>query len=356
MCQMSIGHMLLQTRVSPLELWHSVEVYAECLLELRKLYQFDGILVSLHGHSREWEKRIKRLSESNGETIVEWTNGETTVFPPDDLPRHYPAEPRKPLEISQVDPDSLPEEISFIPVSQGLEFLIDPDSPFEIFDLLARRTGGKFSIHGEVASPFDYFLHLLGFEEALIALIEAPEKSERILEHYARGVSKLALAMADHRVDAIKVSSPFAGSGFISLAFYRKFVLPFESMIARAVRQRGLPVYIHTCGAISDRLELMVEAGFSGIECLDPPPLGNVELADAKRRVGKSVFIKGNLDPVNLLLRKTKEEVRREALRTLEVGKPGGRFILSTACSIAPHTPRENVQVLSEVIEEAGYY
>ena len=37
-------------------------------------------------------------------------------------------------------------------------------------------------------------------------------------------------------------------------------------------------------------------AGVSGIECLDPPPLGNVELAEAKARLGPAVFIKGNID------------------------------------------------------------
>ncbi|HUU51387.1 MAG TPA: uroporphyrinogen decarboxylase family protein, partial [Candidatus Heimdallarchaeota archaeon] len=58
MCQMSIGHMLLQTGFRPLELWFSKEVFAEALLKLRELYQFDGILISLHGHSSQWLEQI----------------------------------------------------------------------------------------------------------------------------------------------------------------------------------------------------------------------------------------------------------------------------------------------------------
>lgn len=356
MCQMSIGHMLLQTGLSPLEFWYSMEIFAKGLLDLRQIYGFDGILVSLHGHSDDWEKRIRRVKSSQEGTIAMWENGDYTVFPPDDLPRHYPAQlPRRPT-LADFDPLTIPEEIRFIPVSQGLRFSMDLERPFEIFDFLRRRVGDEFSLHGEVTSPFDYFLDFFGFREALVGLIEEPTKSKEILERYAAGLTKLALGMADHGVDAIKVSSPFAGSGFISSRFYREFIMPFEGQIARAVRQRNLPAYLHTCGAISDRLELMAEAGFSGVECLDPPPLGNVELAEAKERIGRFVFIKGNLDPVNVLLRGSPEVVRREALRTLEAGKPGGRYILSTACSIAPHTPRENVQVLREVIEEAGSY
>ncbi len=68
-----------------------------------------------------------------------------------------------------------------------------------------------------------------------------------------------------------------------------------------------MPVYIHTCGDIGDRLELMADTGIDGIDTLDPPPLGSVDLDDAKRRVGDRVFFKGNIDPVNTLLHKPRE-------------------------------------------------
>ena len=61
MCQMSIGHMLLRTGLSPVEFWLSRDCFAEGLLSLRRQYEFDGILVSLHGHSPDWEKNIVRV-------------------------------------------------------------------------------------------------------------------------------------------------------------------------------------------------------------------------------------------------------------------------------------------------------
>ncbi len=82
----------------------------------------------------------------------------------------------------------------------------------------------------------------------------------------------------------------------------------------------------------------------------------DVDLADAKRRVGRKIFIKGNIDPVHTLLEGDAESVRDDARRRLETGKPGGGYILSTACSIAPRTPRENVAVLAGVAEEYGRY
>ncbi|MGZ7065551.1 MAG: uroporphyrinogen decarboxylase family protein, partial [Candidatus Aminicenantales bacterium] len=64
------------------------------------------------------------------------------------------------------------------------------------------------------------------------------------------------------------------------------------------------------------------------------------------------IFIKGNIDPVHTLLEGDPGLVRRDALRRIETGGPGG-YILSSACSIAPRTPRENVAVLREAAEES---
>jgi hypothetical protein len=356
MCQMSIGHMLRQTGATPAAFWNSAEVFGEGLLALRQAYDFDGILISLHGHSPGWEKRASRIDREESSQVVRWKNGDVTVFPDDDLPVHYSANPRKPVRLENLDPESIPDAVDFIPVSQGLEFPLDPDHLFDVIDQTVEEAGRDFSIHGEVTSPFDYYLNLVGFSEGFMGLLENPGKAKAVLERYAGAVKRLAVAMTGHKVDAIKVSSPYAGSGFISPLFYREFVLPFESEIARAVRERGVPPYVHTCGAIHDRLEMMIEAGFAGLECLDPPPLGNVELGDAKRRIGERAFIKGNIDPVNVLLKGIEEEVREDAQSKLAAGKPSGGYILSTACSIAPHTPKENILMLRNVVDESGWY
>jgi len=354
MCQMSIGHMLLQTGFPPSEFWFSAEIFAEGLLRLRELYGFDGILISLHGHPPGWSRNVLSIERDDKGERVRWKNGDRTVFPADDLPLHFPAGDRLRPDIASFDPASLPKEIGFIPVSQGLEFRLDPDHLFDVIDIVRARAGDVFSIHGEVTSPFDYFLNLAGFREGFLALVDEPARSKDILARFSDGLVRLAQGLAGRGLDALKISSPFAGAGFISPACYREFVLPFEARIAAAARDRGVFVYTHTCGAVHDRLELMAEAGVSGIECLDPPPLGTVDLADAKRRIGDRLFIKGNLDPVHVLLRGTEADVERDARRCLEIGKPGGGYILSTACSAAPHTPRRNLRVLARAAEEWG--
>jgi uroporphyrinogen decarboxylase len=119
------------------------------------------------------------------------------------------------------------------------------------------------------------------------------------------------------------------------------------------VENEGSYVYTHTCGAIGDRLDLMVQSGVSGLECLDPPPLGNVDLREAVELLNGKIFIKGNIDPVNTLLRGDAAQIRTDVRKILETaGHSMQGFILSSACSIAPPVPPDNIKLAVEICRE----
>lgn len=355
MCQLTIGHMLQQLDGSRSKFWFEAETFAEGLLKIRNLYDFDGILVSLHGHQRNWRDGIRKTGDENGNEVISFDDRKMT-FISDDLPEvEFFDEPEKPF-LDDVDPHKLPTVIDYIPVSQGLHFHLDLDNNFEIFRLLEKAVGETYSIHGEVTSPFDYFLDLLGYENALIALYDDPDKCKAILQRYSDGIKALAVEMCRESIDAIKMSSPFAGMGFISPDFYREFIVPYEGQIYRAITDAGKYVYIHTCGAITDRLEAMQSSGASGLECLDPPPLGNVDLSEAIDRIGAKMFIKGNLDSVNVLLQGSDDEVAASVRECIATGRTAAGFILSTACAVAPLVKRERLQLLIQLAKEHGVY
>jgi uroporphyrinogen-III decarboxylase len=46
MCQLAIGHYLLNTDVRPVELWFTSEGFARAAVELQRRYRFDGILIN----------------------------------------------------------------------------------------------------------------------------------------------------------------------------------------------------------------------------------------------------------------------------------------------------------------------
>jgi uroporphyrinogen-III decarboxylase len=137
---------------------------------------------------------------------------------------------------------------------------------------------------------------------------------------------------------------------------YQEFVVPYEGRVTAAVKAVGVPVYTHTCGSIGDRLELMLETGTEGIDTLDPPPLGNTELAEAKAEIGQRAFIKGNMNAVELLAVKSEEAVIAHATDRLQTGMSGGGYILSTACSVAPKMEPWKLELLTPLAEKIGQY
>ena len=100
----------------------------------------------------------------------------------------------------------------------------------------------------------------------------------------------------------------------------------------------------------------MMETGTNGIDTLDPPRLGTVEVEDAIAQTKGKVFIKGNLDAVNELLKGTPEDIARAVHKRLDIAKPGGGYILSTACSVAPKTAPERLEYMSQLGREFGTY
>jgi uroporphyrinogen-III decarboxylase len=139
---------------------------------------------------------------------------------------------------------------------------------------------------------------------------------------------------------------------------YRRFVLPYEKRVTEAIHAQapGVPVYTHTCGHIGDRLEMMLETGTNGLDTLDPPPIGDTVLADAKARIGDRMFIKGNLNSVEILQADEIDQVLAAARERLRDGKPGGGYILSTACSVSPRVEPEKLEALYPLVESEGRY
>ena len=372
MCQLALGHYFLNTGIAPHEIWFTSEGFAEALVMMQKRYQFDGILINLPGRPRNVLSEIKKVERIKKGELVTWRNGHVTIIPWDDNGQYvYSARPelQQRADLTMLDPDHL-EMIDQYPGyvwgTYHIPWLADkndlgpmndvPDYFLDTIDLVRAKTNGEISVHGEVFSPFTHYLELIGYQNAIIGLVKNKEKVKALLERFADASIAWAVAQAKRGVDAVLISSAFAGGGFMSPKMYAEYVLPYERRVVDAVKEFSIPVYTHTCGKIGDRLELMEQTGTMGIDTLDPHPLGNVALADAKNGVGKRLFLKGNMNSVSILEYTTKAEVVAEATDRIQIGMPGGGYILSSACSIAPRVEPWKIELLTPLAKEIGCY
>lgn len=346
MSQLALGHIYKNAKIGPVDYWWESKGIAEGFIRMAEMYQFDGILLNISGINPNNRQHITDVAIVGDGHIVKLDNGSEIFVPPNDDPRPLGAsrDYNKCVDIDHIDLDA----IKVIKSESEL-----PSYFFDIMDYVIERKGKDLSIHGEVGTAFECFLLLFdSYEHGLMALVDDPDKSINIMKLLNEEVIVKATAQCNKEIDALKLSSPFASSSFISRSMYEAFVLPFEKeVIARVKAHFNIPCYIHTCGKIGDRLDLIVKTGINGIECLDPFPIGDVNLEKAIDEIGDKVFIKGNLDSVNELMNNTPEKVRQiaaERLRIAERCKKG--YILSSACSISPLVPPENVYALYEAV------
>jgi len=358
MCQLAIGHTLLQTGVHPVDYFLSSDAYAEGLLKVRAMYDFDGILMHKPGRNPGFMELVTHIEREGEVPAVHLKDGARIDCMRDDDPYYrYPEGFERP-EVTAIDPANplgwAPESFVKWCEHKGTAPFRTPEKIpahwYGCVDRILAAVGKTHSVHGEIRSPFDNLLNITGMEPGLMALLIEPDHIKALLDVFTEWSTAWAVAQVRRGCDAIKISSPFAGGGFLSPDQYREWIMPYEQRIAHAVRREKAFVYTHTCGAIGDRLDLLAECGIHGIETLDPPPLGTVNLAQAKQLLKNRLFIKGNVDPVNSLLRKDSGGARADIEKVFQIGADGGQYILSTACSVAPPTRSENVRQLTEVV------
>ena len=371
MCQLALGHYFLNTEIPPYKIWFTSKGFAEALVTLQRRYRFDGILVNLPGRPEHLLDDVASIEQNkDGQTLI-WNNGDRTFFPWDDNPQHIVADPEQPTraDFATIDPqqlDALDDYSGYLWNTYHIPWIHGKTQPgplteippyfFRALDLVKERVKDEVSVHGEVFSPFTHFVELFGYEQALMNILSDKAKTHALLDRFTVSSIACGVAQARYGVDAVLISSAFVGGPFLSRKMYQEFVVPYEGRVTEAIKTTGVPVYTHTCGHIGDRLELMLATGTQGIDTLDPPPLGNTKLADAKALIGGRAFIKGNMNGVELLAMKTEEEVVAHASERLRIGKPGGGYILSTACSVPPKTEPWKLELLVPLAEKLGAY
>jgi hypothetical protein len=375
MCQLSIGHYNLNAGYKPHQIWYETEAFADACVALARRYAFDGILVVLPGRPPGYLDGVDSIREDAEGQWMSWKNGDRVFLPWDDMPHIHPAVASKPLraDIETFDPDhdfdrtddwlghhwNTLFHIQDVPGKPDRGLLRRGGIPhylFRAFDLVKARAGADLSIHGSVYSPLSHYFELFGYERALQAFLDDPGKVHAVLGRITDSVIAWALALVERGADALDLSSAFVAAPFLSRRLYRDFVVPCERRVCRAVREAGGIMYTHSCGRIADRLDLMAETETLGIDTLDPPPLGNCDLAAAKRDYGERFFFKGNMNSVALLQYGSREEVIAEASRPLAAGMAGGGFILSTACSVAPRVEPWKLELLTPLADRLGRY
>ncbi|VUT26233.1 MAG: methylcobamide:CoM methyltransferase [Candidatus Methanolliviera sp. GoM_oil] len=140
----------------------------------------------------------------------------------------------------------------------------------------------------------------------------------------------------------------------VSRDVFKKFMCPSltELIISLKRCDPRIKLFLHICGDVSDRLDLMARTGVDAIS-IDQ----KVDILYAKRVTHDflGVCLMGNIDPVGILQQGTPNDVKREAIRCINKGEHGGGYVLASGC-VLPVVSQENVEAMVKVAKTKGVY
>ena len=137
-------------------------------------------------------------------------------------------------------------------------------------------------------------------------------------------------SMKGARYDVIELGGGDASSTVISPTLFDEFVAPYDAPLIEAAHEAGQRISYHTCGGMMPILEQIADMNPDAMETFTPPGMGaDVDLAEAKRRIGDRACMIGGFDQGKYFQHSTPEEVRAEVRRCFEAAGESGGYILA---------------------------
>lgn len=133
----------------------------------------------------------------------------------------------------------------------------------------------------------------------------------------------------------------------MSPADFDAFVMPYDRALCGAIHEAGGRVWVHCHGRMGPVLERFVEMGVDVLNPIEPPPLGDLTLAEAFARVGDRMGLEGNLETHDLMTLPA-DRVRALVAEALAAGR-GRRFILCPTSGYM-ETPQPTLRFIENLL------
>ena len=192
-----------------------------------------------------------------------------------------------------------------------------------------------------------------GMETALMNMIAAPELyeavNEKVLEFYLKA-NRIFYEATKGKLHAVLIGNDMGSQRglMISPELVRRFVIPGCRRLTEQAHSYGLKVIYHSCGAISDIIPDLIDAGVDIIHPIQALAAG-MEPEGLKEKFGDRVSFCGGVDTQELLVHGTPEDVRKK-VEELKRLFPTGLILSPSHEAILPDVPPENIGALFDAV------
>jgi hypothetical protein len=140
---------------------------------------------------------------------------------------------------------------------------------------------------------------------------------------------------------------------FLPPRYFDELVVRYDKPTVKAIHAEGGFAMMHCHGRVNRVLESFRQMGLDAVHPVEAPPVGDVVLADAKRRIGQDVCIRGNVQLADLD-RSSPSEIESLCRSVIGDAAAGGGFILEPTATPLPNTPIGNIYAFIRAARRYG--
>jgi uroporphyrinogen-III decarboxylase len=214
--------------------------------------------------------------------------------------------------------------------------------------LLRERYGDRVLIEGSCAAPYSSVGLLFGLEETMMLMATDPGLLADACDFFVELQSRYIAAQIKAGAHAIWLGDCNAFSGMISLEQYRRFAAPACRRLIRNAHEHGAIVHLHNSEISVPHLLAEAELAPDIINC-GP----GADMAEARKALAGRVCVSGNLDPIDVLLRATPQQVAAETDRLVRTCRGTG-YLFCTGEMNPRDVPPENMRAMVAAVRRCG--
>lgn len=211
-------------------------------------------------------------------------------------------------------------------------------------ELLKDTVGELVPLEMSIGGPFTIASQLRGTEQLLRDLVKNPEEVRHLLQLIAKS-QKSCIDLAGRLGVGVAMADPVANPSLIGPRMYEKFVFPVTRDLTQyALKKTGRGVSLHMCGNTVKIWKFLKQYPLNELS------LDNIiDLNQAAAELGDAVPIAGNVDPVETILRGTREDIFRDVHNCITAGSKARKgYTLATGCDIPNQTEPGQIDFFME--------
>ena len=218
--------------------------------------------------------------------------------------------------------------------------------PLAVVPYLKEHTEGEeVFVLGGMIGPFSLVGRIYGVSETLVLTYEDPELLLDLLKMATNFLQRYAEAFRGMGAEGIIVAEPAAG--LMSPGSLGRFSMPYVRQMVEALQTPDFSFVYHNCGAKLAHLNEILKDG-AAVHHFGKP----MDLAAALERVDGQTILAGNLDPAEVFVGSTADEVYQQSKNLLAATAGHRNFVLSSGCDLPPNMPLANLDAFYQALSD----